>query len=141
MILFCDTSALIKLLISEPGSDRMHQASLEAEVIAACRLTWAEAMAGLARRQREHPEGAEALEQACQQLILSWEHCTIVEVTQRLVETAGRFADGFALRGYDSVQLAAAHELHRSSDQPVTFACFDRRLKQAAALMRLDVLA
>ncbi len=141
MILFCDTSALIKLLISEPGSDRMLQASLEAEAIAVCRLTWAEAMAGLARRQREHPEDAEALEHARQQLILSWEHCTIVEVTQRLVETAGRFADGFALRGYDSVQLAAAHELHRSSDQPVTFACFDRRLRQAAALMRLDVLA
>ncbi|WP_216916480.1 MULTISPECIES: type II toxin-antitoxin system VapC family toxin [unclassified Synechococcus] len=141
MILFCDTSALIKLLISEPGSDRMHQASLEAEAIAVCRLTWAEAMAGLARRQREHPEDAAALEQARQQLILSWEHCTIVEVTQQLVETAGRFADGFALRGYDSVQLAAAHELDRSSDQPVTFACFDRRLRQAAALMRLDVLA
>lgn len=141
MILFCDTSALIKLLISEPGSDRMHQASLEAESLAVCRLTWAEAMAGLARRQREHPEDTEALEQARQQLIVSWEHCTIVEVTQRLVETAGRFADGFALRGYDSVQLAAAHELHRSSDQPVTFACFDQRLRQAAALMRLDVLA
>jgi len=141
VILFCDTSALIKLLISEPGSDRMHQASLEAESLAVCRLTWAEAMAGLARRQREHPQDTEALEQARQQLIVSWEHCTIVEVTQRLVETAGRFADGFALRGYDSVQLAAAHELHRSSDQPVTFACFDRRLRQAAALMRLDVLA
>jgi hypothetical protein len=45
VILFCDTSALIKLLISEPGSDQMHQASLEAEAIAVCRLTWAEAMA------------------------------------------------------------------------------------------------
>jgi len=31
------------------------------------------------------------------------------------VETAGRFADVFALRGYDSVQLAAAHELHVTS--------------------------
>jgi predicted nucleic acid-binding protein len=141
VILFCDTSAQIKLLISEPGSDRMHQACLEAEVMAVCRLTWAEAMAGLARRQREHPEDADALERARQQLILSWEDCTIVEVTQRLVETAGRFADAFALRGYDSVQLAAAHELQRSSDQPVTFACFDRRLRQAAALLQLDVLA
>ena len=85
MILFCDTSALIKLLISEAGSDRMQQASLEAEALAVCRLTWAEAMAGMARRQREHPQDAEALEQARQQLVLSWEHCTIVEVTQRLV--------------------------------------------------------
>jgi predicted nucleic acid-binding protein len=141
VLLFCDTSALIKLLISEPGSDQMKQASLAADAVAVCRVTWAEAMAGLARRQREQPEDAEQLEQARQQLILSWQHCTIVEMSQRLVETAGRFADGFALRGYDSVQLAAAHELRLSSDQPVTFACFDRRLRQAAALMQLDVLA
>jgi hypothetical protein len=45
------------------------------------------------------------------------------------------------LRGYDSVQLAAAHELDQSTDQPLTFACFDRRLKQAASLLQLKVLA
>ena len=51
----------------------------------------------------------------------------IQPVSQKLVEAAGRFADGFALRGYDNVQLAAAHELHITSEQPVTFACYDRR--------------
>lgn len=50
---------------------------------------------------------------------------TIVEVSQELVEAAGRFADGFALRGYVSVQLAAAHQLQAKTDQPLTFACFD----------------
>jgi uncharacterized protein with PIN domain len=30
VILFCDTSALIKLLIDEPGSDQIHQASQDA---------------------------------------------------------------------------------------------------------------
>ncbi|MCP9917766.1 type II toxin-antitoxin system VapC family toxin [Cyanobium sp. ATX 6F1] len=141
MILFCDTSALIKLLISEPGSDQMLQASMEAEAIAVCRITWAEVMAGMARRQREVPGDAVMLEQAREQLIQSWPLCTIVEVSQSLVETAGRFADVFALRGYDSVQLAAAHELQINSEQPLTFACFDRRLKQAAALLKMDVLS
>jgi predicted nucleic acid-binding protein len=141
VILFCDTSALIKLLIIEPGSDQMQQASSQADAIAVCRITWAEAMAGMARRLREQPKDAEVLEQARQQLIQSWPHCTIVEVSQQLVETAGRFADAFALRGYDSVQLAAAHELHLSTDQPLTFACFDRRLKQSASLLQLEVLS
>ena len=61
---------------------------------------------------------------------------TTVEVSQPLVETAGRFADVFALRGYDSVQLAAAHELHVNAEQSVLFACFDRRLNQAAQLLQ-----
>jgi predicted nucleic acid-binding protein len=141
VILFCDTSALIKLLISEPNSDQMEKSSSQAEAIAVCRITWAEAMAGMARRQREDPISGDDIEQARQRLIISWDQFMIVEVSQRLVETAGRFADVFALRGYDSVQLAAAHELDQSTDQPLTFACFDRRLKQAASLLQLKVLA
>jgi predicted nucleic acid-binding protein len=141
VILFCDTSALIKLLIDEPGSDQIHQASQAALVIAACRITWAEAMAAMARRQREDPVSADAIEQARQRLNQLWTFFSIVEVSQDLVETAGRFADGFALRGYDSVQLAAATTLQRTAAQPLTFACFDRRLNQAAQLLKLEVLA
>ena len=141
MILFCDTSALIKLLIDEPGADQIHQASQDAGAIAAFRITWAEAMAAMARRQREDPVSADAIEQARQRLNQLWTFFSIVEVTQDLVETAGRFADGFALRGYDSVQLAAAYTLQRTTAQPLTFACFDRRLNQAAQILKLEVLA
>jgi predicted nucleic acid-binding protein len=141
VILFCDTSALIKLLIDEPGSDLIHQASQDADAIAACRITWAEAMAAMARRQREDPVSADAIEQARRRLNQLWTFFSIVEVSQDLVETAGRFADGFALRGYDSVQLAAAYTLQRTAAQPLSFACFDRRLNQAAQILKLEVLA
>ena len=104
MILFCDTSALIKLLIDEPESDQMQQASSDAEAIAVCRITWAEAMAAMARRQREDPMSGNNIDLARGRLIQNWNDLTIVEVSQNLVETAGLFADGFALRGYDSVQ-------------------------------------
>lgn len=140
MLLFCDTSALVKLLIDEPDSAQIHQATERAGVIAACRITWAEAMAAMARRQRDDPTSAEDIEQARQRLIRLWSSFTIVEVSQQLVEVAGRYADGFALRAYDSVQLAAAHTLHLTSEQPVTFACYDRRLNQAARLLQLEVL-
>jgi len=140
VLLFCDTSALIKLLIDEPNSAKIHQVTERAGLIAACRITWAEAMAAMARRQRDDPTSAEEIESARQRLSMLWSSFTIVEVSQKLVEAAGRFADGFALRGYDSVQLAAAHELHIASEQPVTFACYDRRLNQAAQLLQLEVL-
>ncbi len=140
MLLFCDTSALIKLLIDEPDSAQIHQASERAGLIAACRITWAEAMAAMARRQRDDPTSADDIETARQRLSMLWSSFTIVEVSQKLVEAAGRFADGFALKGYDSVQLAAAHELHLNTEQKVLFACYDRRLKQAAQLLQLDVM-
>jgi len=140
VLLFCESSALVKLLIDEPESAQIHQATERAGLIAACRITWAEAMAAMARRQRDDPTSADEIENARQRLSMLWSSFTIVEVSQKLVDTAGRFADGFALRGYDSVQLAAAHELHITSEQPVTFACYDRRLNQAAQLLQLEVL-
>ena len=140
MLLFCDTSALIKLLIDEPDSAQIHQASERAGLIAACRITWAEAMAAMARRQRDDPTSADDIETARQRLSMLWSSFTIVEVSQKLVEAAGRFADGFALEGYDSVQLAATHELHVNTEQKVLFACYDRRLNQAAQLLQLDVM-
>ncbi len=70
----------------------------------------------------------------------TWPDFAIADVTQPLVEKAGVYAEAFALRGYDSVQLAAAHNLHEQFDLPLTFACFDRRLNQAAQLLQLEVL-
>jgi predicted nucleic acid-binding protein len=97
-------------------------------------------MAAMARRQREDPMSGDDIDLARGRLIQNWNDLTIVEVSQSLVETAGRFADGFALRGYDSVQLAAAHELRKSTEQTLTFVSYDRRLRQAAQLLQLEVL-
>jgi len=65
----------------------------------------------------------------------------IEEVSQWLVATAGRFADALALRGYESVQLAAAHELHLNAEQTVVFASYDNLLNQAAQLLQLEMLS
>jgi predicted nucleic acid-binding protein len=140
LILFCDTSGLIILLVDEAQSDQMRQISSTVDAIGICRISWAKTIAALARLQREDPVCDDDLEQARQQLIQSWESFTIVEVSQPLVETASRFADAFALRSYDSVQLAAAYELHANAEETVFFACYDRRLNQAAQLLQLEVL-
>jgi hypothetical protein len=105
-----------KLLVDEAQSNQMRQISTKADAIGVCRISWAEIMAALARLQREDPINNEDLELARQQLSQSWKTFTIVEVSQSLVEKAGCFADVFALRGYDSVQLAAAHELHVNTE-------------------------
>ena len=72
MILFCDTSALMKLLVDEAQSDQLRQISTTVDAIGVCRISWAEAMAALARLQREDPANNEDLEQARQQLICAW---------------------------------------------------------------------
>jgi len=52
VILFCDTSALMKLLVDEAQSDQMRQISSTVDAIGVCRISWAETMAALSRLQR-----------------------------------------------------------------------------------------
>jgi len=140
VILFCDTSALLKLFIDEQGSESMVEARSSSEGIAVCRITWAESMAAFAQRTRFKGASQSGLDQARSMFERAWPDFVIADVTQPLVEKAGMYAEAFALRGYDSVQLAAAHNLHEILDLPLTFACYDRRLNQAALLLQLEVL-
>ncbi|MEO6975100.1 MAG: type II toxin-antitoxin system VapC family toxin [Gallionella sp.] len=140
MILFCDTSALIKLYIKEDGSETVTAKLIESEGIAVCRIAWAEAIAAFSRRVRDVPEDAAVIEQAKAALTQDWPNFIVMEVTQPLVERAGDYADTFALRGYDSVQLASAFEVGRVTESPIYFACFDIRLNKAASVLGMSCI-
>lgn len=92
------------------------------------------------KSSQEVPEDAFIIEQAKSALAADWPHYVVLEVDQPLVERAGDYADTFALRGYDSVQLAAAFETGRISQSPIFFACFDSRLNKAAKLLGMSCL-
>jgi len=139
MILYCDTSALIKLYFSEAGSAAVKKLARTAEAVATARVSWAEAHAALARRVREVPGDAAAAARAKRAFAADWPKFVIVEMTQKVIGRAAEYADTFALRGYDSVQLAAAHALAEDSGLAVTFACFDERLNKAARVLGMQV--
>ncbi len=139
MILFCDTSALVKWYVREDSSDAMRLLAASASTISVCRIAWAEMMATLARRARETPADAAAIDIVRHRLRADWPRYAVVEVTQALMELAGDYADTFALRGYDSVQLAAARTVQQAAGEPLHFACFDTRLRKAAAILTMAV--
>lgn len=141
MILFCDTSALVKLYVREPESEAVLNARRAADTVAVCLVTWAEAHAAFASRARRRPEDAGAIDDARQLLARDWPEYLVLGVTQSLVEQAGIFAEEFALRGYDSVQLAAVYTLRNTTDEPCRFACFDRRLEEAAQALGFPAAA
>lgn len=140
MILYCDTSALIKLYVQENFTDTVRSHAQNANAVAVSRISWAEAMAGLARRAREQPTDLPAIEAIRNNLRSEWPNFAIVEITQPVVELAADYADTFALRGYDSVQLACARTLQQAIDEPLCFACFDTRLKNAARVLGMQLI-
>lgn len=140
MILFFDTSALVKLYIEEAFSAEVHARADEARMIAVSRIAWAEIMAALARRVRENPVDSEIIEAIRTKARSDWPSYAVIEVTQALVDLAGDYADTFALRAYDAVQLAAARTLQEVASEPMCFACFDVRLQKSAHVLGMQTL-
>lgn len=133
MILFCDTSALVKLYVVEAGSEATRRLAHEAEILSVSRIAWAEFHAAAARRARMIPADEPALDEAREVLKSQWDDFLVIEVSQPVVELAGDYADLYALRAYEAVQLATASYLAAQSGQRVTFTCFDKRLNKVAA--------
>lgn len=135
---YIDTSALVKLLIVEDGSVALAEALTGASVWTS-RASYVEARAAVARREREASAPREACAAARLQLQADWPAYTVVELSPGLAETAAEFAEAFALRGFDAIQLASAHLAKSSVPETVSFFAFDRRLNRAARLLGLQL--
>jgi len=108
VITYVDTSALLKLVIDEEGSDRALTMWVTSEVVASVRLVVVEARAALAAAVRlgrlTEPQRRTAVTELHQ--IVSGMY--LVEVTEKLAAGAADVAEAEHLRGYDAVHLAAA---------------------------------
>jgi len=69
-----------------------------------------------------------------------WPKYAIVASDSELLQRAADMAEAFALRAYDSIHLAAAEYLATGIDETVTFLCFDRKLCQAASVLRMQLI-
>ncbi len=137
MILYLDTSALLKLYVEEPGTSAVVARVREAEAVATVRVTYAEARAALARHRKEGGLTGLGLRRAVRELDREWGMYNVVDVSDPLVRRAGALAERHALRGYDAVQLAAALDL-RVAGVEIFFLSFDARLNGAARRERLS---
>ena len=131
MIVYMDTSALVKLHVSEPGSARVRMWSDQASGLVTSLVTYAEARAAFARVCRLGGIKRDSLREVVTMFDHDWSRCQVVGVDDALVRRAGGLAERHDLRGYDAIQLATALEA-RPRHGTFVFACFDDRLNRAA---------
>ncbi len=133
MILYLDTSALVKLYVTEEGSAGVRLRLRRAERVATSWLAYPEARAALARRAREKGLTAAGRDLAARALDRDLGAFLLLGLGPAIARDAGKLAERYGLRGADSVHLASALELRELTGEPVTFVSFDAR-QQAAAL-------
>lgn len=133
MILYLDTSSLVKLYVQEAGSDEVRDQVAEAALACTSVVAYAEARAAFARRWRERGLTAAEHRRAKQALDLDWPTLLTLEVDGALARRAGDLAERRRLRGFDSVHLASFLAIHEEFEaEEVRFSSFDRALNRAA---------
>ncbi len=136
MIAYFDTSALIPLLIDEPGSAMAGQLWDEADHVVSVRLIYAEARAALAQAHRFGRLDDDLHLELVRQLDGLYAQFDRIEVDDALVRRAGALAKEQALRGYDAVHLAA---VERVADEQTVFVSGDDDLCHAAQSLDIAI--
>jgi predicted nucleic acid-binding protein len=140
LILYLDTSALVKLFVPEAHSEAVRSAVTDSDVVVTHLLAYAEACSAFARLAEARSDDAWFL-RLRNALDAHWPQWEIVQIEERLVRRAGEFCGRYRLRGYDSVHLAAAERVFSvGSRADFRFGVFDTGLMRAARSLRLPLL-
>jgi predicted nucleic acid-binding protein len=137
VILYLDTSALVKLIVKEAGADVATGWFEGAGLVASSVVTYPESCAALERNDRRRGKDSSRLGTWLVDLDGYWQDVMRIPVAEW---TAGRLALAHHLRGMDAVQLAAAVTFRErmragaagANTAEVVFAAFDRQLLEAA---------
>lgn len=139
MILYLDTSALVKRYFKEPGSDLVVALFKEAEEVVTSSVAYAETLASFYRKDREGGMNTGVIKRTIDSFHKEWLGFVRVEVNDGLNAHVQNVIEKHPLRGFDAIHLASALLIHQRLPGDLTFACFDHRLMEAAGKEGLTV--
>jgi uncharacterized protein len=138
MILYLDTSSLVKLYVEEEHSGLVHEWVAAAQTLASSRVAFPETLSALARRTRRGDLDETSFAILREDFERSWTGFLRLDLDE---QRAGRLAVRYLLRGFDAVHLAAACGLRDAASlEDVLFSSFDLSLTRAAQAEGIECL-
>jgi predicted nucleic acid-binding protein len=128
-IVYFDSSAFVKLVVNEDGSDLAATLWDGCDAAVSSRLAYPEVRAALAAAGRDRRLDAADQHRAEGMWENYWAATRTVELTQAVTAHAGQLASEHALRGADAVHLASALAVGVAE---TLFAVWDQRLRAGA---------
>jgi predicted nucleic acid-binding protein len=139
MIIYFDSSALVKMFVEEEGSPAIKKFASDAlpkenVIFATSAVTKAEVMAGLAAMRRGRYLTQRRFQKAVMDFRERWKVFHIPEVTVFLIDRSGEIGLNHKIKGCDAFQLASALGVEVD-----LFVSTDKDLNAAASQNGLDV--
>lgn len=129
---YCDTSAMAKRYIREPGRPALLK-TLARRRVAASVLMPAELHSAFSRRVREGTLPMIALPRLFERVATDREHWTLIQTTSEVLAEAEALLETHPLRTLDALHVASARVFQRRLKTPVLFVSADARQLAAAA--------
>jgi uncharacterized protein len=139
VILYCDTSALIKRYVEEEGTDTVDSLWSASRDVATSVVAFAETVAAFSRKLREGVLTEKEYAQTLRMFKTDFDSFILISITALLNTAIERLVRRYPLRGFDAIHLSSALIFKASGSVPVQFACFDRPLNEAACKEGLAV--
>ncbi len=140
MILYLDTSALVKKYFEEINSSEVISAWKSSLGISTSAVAYAELLAAVYRKASETRVKKSLFQNVVSTFQEDWSSFIIVEVDNRLNETIHKVIANHGLRSFDAIHLASALAIGTAVADNFLFACYDERLRQAARAEGLETL-
>ncbi|MGH7640922.1 MAG: type II toxin-antitoxin system VapC family toxin [Candidatus Dormibacteria bacterium] len=135
-LVYFDSSALVKLVVDEEGSDVAAALWDGCDAAVSSRLAYPEVRAALAAAARDHRIDARSFRAAREDWETFWSATRPVELTATVEHDAGQVADTHALGSADAVHLASALAIGLPD---LVVAVWDRRLREGVVSAGLRV--
>lgn len=132
MILYVDTSALVKRYVTENGTELVNQAIFNADVVGISIIGNVETAAAFSKTVRVGTLREDEASSAWKLFQKDWGKLFQIQVTEIIIARAKALVWEYDLRGYDAVHLASAITWQDALKQPVVMAVFDKNLWVAA---------
>ena len=137
MIIYLDTSSLVKLYVEEVHAVTVREWVEEAELIATCRVALPETISAFHRRFRSGDFSKPDYENLIAGFTEDWRKYVVLDFDEL---EAGFLVSKYGLRGFDAVHLSSAKMMRQDADLAFFFSSFDEKLNKAAATEGFQVL-
>jgi predicted nucleic acid-binding protein len=139
MVVYMDTSAIVKRYFEEHRSEDVIALWRSASHLIASSVAYAETMACIWRKVGESDLDSKTSQMLVTTFRHDWTSFVRIEVNDELNGYIDEVAAAHPLRGFDAIHLASALLIHGSLPEPFVFACFDKALSSAAKASGLTV--
>ena len=133
MILYMDSSSIVKLYVEEEHAKETRGLAQAADRLASTAIAFVEVKAAFARHHRERRIRARSQYQRINEdFDAQWQTFLVHPVTDAVIRHAGTLALAHPLSGYDAVHLASTFAVQTGTPEEVRLSTWDGQLARAA---------